>query len=96
VRERWPEGEHLADRKAWGAMRMTPDRPRRRQRHTYTYLANGRRADGNWTGLFAPGERVRLRFVNGAAMTFFDVRIPGLKITVVAADGQDMHPVDGR
>jgi FtsP/CotA-like multicopper oxidase with cupredoxin domain len=52
--------------------------------------------DGNWTGLFRPARSVRLRFINGAAMTYFDVRIPGLKMTVVAADGQYVHPVDGR
>src|SRR5207342_3312313 len=48
---------------------------------------------GNWTGLFRSGEKVRLRFINGASMTYFDVRIPGLKMTVVAADGQYVHPV---
>ena len=84
----------LADRKAWGAMRMSPTDLADVNGNTYTYLANGRRADDDWTGLFAPGERVRLRFVNGAAMTFFDVRIPGLKLTVVAADGQNIKPVD--
>ena len=84
----------LADRKAWGAMRMSPTDLADVNGNSYTYLANGRRADDDWTGLFAPGERVRLRFVNGAAMTFFDVRIPGLKLTVVAADGQNIQPVD--
>ena len=83
-----------ADRKAWGAMRMSPTDLADVNGNTYTYLANGRRADNDWTGLFTPGERVRLRFVNGAAMTFFDVRIPGLKLTVVAADGQNILPVD--
>ena len=84
----------LADRKAWGAMRMSPTDLADVNGNTYTYLANGRRADNDWTGLFAPGERIRLRFVNGAAMTFFDVRIAGLKLTVVAADGQNITPVD--
>ena len=84
----------LADRKAWGAMRMSPTDLADVNGNTYTYLANGRSSDDDWTGLFAPGERVRLRFVNGAAMTFFDVRIPGLKLTVVAADGQNIQPVD--
>jgi len=83
----------LADRKAWGAMRMSPTDLADVNGNTYTYLANGRTAAGNWTGLFTPGERIRLRFINGAAMTFFDVRIPGLKLTVVAADGQNVHPV---
>ncbi|MEG3050462.1 MAG: copper resistance system multicopper oxidase [Thermomonas sp.] len=84
----------VADRKAWGAMRMSPTDLADVNGNTYTYLANGRRADDDWTGLFTLGERVRLRFVNGAAMTFFDVRIPGLKLTVVAADGQNIQPVD--
>ena len=61
---------------------------------TYTYLTNGATPAGNWTGLFTPGERVRLRLINGSAMTYFDVRIPGLKMTVVAADGQDVRPVE--
>jgi CopA family copper-resistance protein len=84
----------LADRKAWGKMRMSPTDLADVNGNTYTYLANGRTAADDWTGLFAPGERVRLRFVNGAAMTFFDVRIPGLKLTVVAADGQNIKPVE--
>ena len=54
---------------------------------------NGHAPAANWTGLFQPGERVRLRFVNGGAASYFDVRIPGLKMTVVAADGQYVHPV---
>jgi len=61
---------------------------------TYTYLMNGTTPAGSWTGLFRPGERVRLRFINGSASTLFDVRIPGLKLTVVAADGQAVEPVD--
>ena len=61
--------------------------------YTYTYLMNGRTSEDNWTATFRPGERVRLRFINGAAMTYFDVRIPGMKVTVVAADGQPVRPV---
>ena len=60
---------------------------------TYTYLVNGQPPAANWTGLFRPGERVRLRFINGSSMSIFDVRIPGLKITVVQADGNDVEPV---
>jgi FtsP/CotA-like multicopper oxidase with cupredoxin domain len=60
---------------------------------TYTYLMNGLPPAANWTGLFAPGERVRLRVINGSAMSYFDVRIPGLTMTVVAADGLPVHPV---
>src|SRR3546814_9593155 len=59
----------------------------------YTYLVNGKNPGANWTGLFEPGERVRLRFINGSAMTYFDVRIPGLKMTVVQADGNSVQPV---
>jgi CopA family copper-resistance protein len=83
----------LQDRGAWGRMRMTPTDLSDVNANTYTYLMNGHTAAGNWTGLFRPGEKVRLRFINGSAMTYFDVRIPGLKMTVVAADGQPVHPV---
>jgi FtsP/CotA-like multicopper oxidase with cupredoxin domain len=82
-----------ADRRMWGEMRMTPTDLSDVNAHTYTYLMNGRTGAGNWTGLFRPGEKVRLRFINGSAMTYFDVRIPGLKMTVIAADGQPVHPV---
>jgi len=60
---------------------------------TYTYLLNGATPHGNWTGLFSRGERIRLRFINGSSMSFFDVRIPGLAMRVIAADGQDVEPV---
>ncbi|KAF1717906.1 copper oxidase [Pseudoxanthomonas yeongjuensis] len=83
----------IADRKAWGAMRMSPTDLADVNAVTYTYLVNGTTPDGNWTGLFKRGEKVRLRFINGSAMTFFDIRIPGLKLTVVGADGQPVHPV---
>jgi CopA family copper-resistance protein len=85
--------EALADRKMWGEMRMNPTDLADVSGYTYTYLMNGTAPAGNWTGLFKPGERVRLRFINGSAMSYFDVRIPGLKMTVVAADGQYVHPV---
>lgn len=83
----------LADRDMWGRMRMTPSDLSDINAHTYTYLMNGTAPAGNWTGLFRSGEKVLLRFINGSAMTYFDVRIPGLKMTVVAADGQYIHPV---
>jgi CopA family copper-resistance protein len=83
----------LADRAMWGEMRMNPTDLADVSGATYTYLMNGVAPAGNWTGLFKPGERVRLRFINGSAMSYFDVRIPGLKMTVVAADGQYVHPV---
>ncbi|GAB3792162.1 copper resistance system multicopper oxidase [Dyella agri] len=83
----------LARRRMWEQMRMNPTDYSDVSGHTYTYLMNGHAPAGNWTGLFRPGEKVRLRFINGSSMTFFDVRIPGLKMTVVAADGQDVEPV---
>jgi CopA family copper-resistance protein len=82
-----------ADRKMWGAMRMNPTDLADVSAAAYTYLVNGATPASNWTGLFKPGEKVRLRFINGAAMTYFDIRIPGLKMTVVAADGQLVQPV---
>ncbi|GAA4865854.1 copper resistance system multicopper oxidase [Luteimonas vadosa] len=85
--------ETVQDRLMWGEMRMTPTDLSDVNANTYTYLMNGTTALGNWTGLFRSGEKVRLRFINGSAMTYFDVRIPGLKMTVVAADGQYVHPV---
>ncbi|WP_349617320.1 copper resistance system multicopper oxidase [Azotobacter salinestris] len=91
-------GEHgwaatVAERRAWAAMNMTPTDLADVSAHTYTYLMNGQSPAGNWTGLFRPGERIRLRLINASAMTYFDVRIPGLKLTVVAADGQYVEPV---
>ena len=83
--------EALANRKMWGEMRMDPTDIA--DVSGYTFLANGRTPEQNWTGLFKPGERVRLRFINGSAMSIFDVKIPGLKMTVVAADGQHVRPV---
>ena len=83
----------IADRRMWDRMRMSPTDLSDVNANTYTYLMNGTTALGNWTGLFRSGEKVRLRFINGSAMTYFDVRIPGLKMTVVAADGQYVHPV---
>jgi len=83
----------MAERRGWGQMRMTPTDISDVNAHTYTYLMNGTTSPGNWTALFRSGEKIRLRFINGSAMTYFDVRIPGLKMTVVAADGQYVHPV---
>ena len=86
-------GAAVADRSAWGAMRMNPTDVADVGGSTYTHLMNGVTPRGNWTGLFGSGERVRLRIINGSSMTYFDVRIPGLKMTVVGADGQHVHPV---
>lgn len=81
----------LNDRLAWGDMRMLPNDIEDVQ--GFTPLINGKSADQNWTGLFSKGERVRLRFINSSAMTYFDIRIPGLKMTVVQADGNNVQPV---
>jgi L-ascorbate oxidase len=84
-------GATLKDRAAWGQMRMTPTDIS--DVSGYTFLVNGKSAGQNWTGLFKPGERVRLRLINGSAMSYFDVRIPGLKMTLVQADGNNVQPV---
>jgi CopA family copper-resistance protein len=83
----------IAERRMWGQMRMDPTDLADVSGYAYTYLVNGATPAGNWTGLFRRGEKVRLRFINGSSMTFFDIRIPGLKLTVVAADGQDIEPI---
>ncbi|MBL4721672.1 MAG: copper resistance system multicopper oxidase [Alphaproteobacteria bacterium] len=80
----------IDERKMWGEMRM--DATDIVDVTGYTFLMNGKNPAQNWTGLFKPGERVRLRFINGSAMTYFKIRIPGLKMTVVAADGQNLRP----
>ncbi len=80
-------------RKMWNEMRMSPTDLADLSANVLTYLMNGTTPAGNWTGLFRPGERVRLRFINGAANTFYDIRIPGLKLTVVQADGVNVEPV---
>ncbi|MEC9314906.1 MAG: multicopper oxidase domain-containing protein, partial [Pseudomonadota bacterium] len=77
----------------WGQMRMSPRDILDVTGSEYTYLINGKATAGNWTGLFNPGEKVRLRVINASAMTFFDLKIPGLEMTVVAADGQPVQPV---
>ncbi len=83
----------ISDRMMWGRMNMSPTDIADVTGATYTYLMNGNTSRGNWIGLFEPGERIRLRFINGSAMTFFDVRVPGLPMTVVQADGNDVEPV---
>lgn len=82
----------IRDRLEWGDMRMDPTDLA--DVTGYTFLVNGRGPNDNWTGLFRPGEKVRLRIINGSAMTIFDARIPGLKLRVVQADGQDVVPVE--
>jgi len=83
-----------ADRRVWARMRMMPTDIADVSAPLYSYLLNGHGPDDGLEFAFNPGERVRLRFINGAAMTFFNVRIPGLPMTVIAADGQDVRPVE--
>lgn len=86
--------QSLKERVEWGAMRMDPTDISDVTGSTYAYLVNGHGPADNWTGLFKPGERVRLRVINAASMTIFNLRIPGLRMTVVQADGQDVRPVE--
>ncbi|OUM00411.1 copper resistance protein CopA [Variovorax sp. JS1663] len=83
----------IADRMEWAKMRMDPTDIADVTGSTYTYLLNGQAANQNWTALFKPGERIRMRFINAGAMTHFDVRIPDLEMTLVQADGQNVEPV---
>ena len=87
------EGQTQAERLEWGKMRMDPTDISDVTGSTYTYLINGHGPRDNWTALFNPGERVRLRIINASAMTIFNVRIPGLKLSIVQADGQNVRPV---
>jgi CopA family copper-resistance protein len=83
----------LNDRLMWGGMRMSPTDIMDVTGSIYTFLVNGLPPAANWTAAFRPGERIRLRFINSAAMTTFDVRIPGLALTIVQADGTNVEPV---
>jgi CopA family copper-resistance protein len=83
----------MANRLMWGDMRMNPTDLSDVTGSTYTYLVNGHSPAENWLGLFSPGERVRLRFINASAMSIFNVRIPGLPMTVVQSDGLNVKPV---
>jgi CopA family copper-resistance protein len=88
------EDQPLKERLEWGRMRMDPTDISDVTGSTYTYLVNGHGPRDNWTALFEPGERVRLRIINASAMTIFNVRIPGLTMRVVQADGQNVRPVE--
>jgi len=87
------KGQSLAERLRWGRMRMDPTDIADVTGATYTYLVNGYGPQDNWTALFNPGERVRLRIVNASSMTTFNVRIPGLPLSIVQADGMNVRPV---
>jgi len=84
----------VVDRFRWARMRMDPTDISDVTGVTYTYLFNGLAPDENWRGIFNPGERVRLRFINASAATYFDVRIPGLRLAVIGADGMNVAPVE--
>ncbi len=86
-------GKTVNERMMWGKMRMMPIDLADVTAATYTYLMNGNSPDMNWTGIFNPGETVRLRFINAAAMSNFDIHIPGLDMTVVMVDGKKIKPV---
>jgi len=86
-------GKAIGKRRMWNRMRMSPLDLADISAYTYTYLMNGTTPAGNWTGLFRRGETVRLRFISSGTQSYFDVRIPGLKMTVVHVDGQDVEPV---
>ncbi|RAK60204.1 copper resistance system multicopper oxidase [Phenylobacterium hankyongense] len=88
------KGQNLKERTQWAKMLMDPTDISDVTGAVYTFLINAQGPKDNWTALFRPGERVRLRFINAGAQTVFDVRIPGLKMTVVAADGQNVRPVE--
>lgn len=83
----------LERRKMWNEMRMSPSDLADLSSTTLSYLMNGRTANNDWSGTFKPGEKVRLRFINGSSNSFYDVRIPELKLTIVQADGQNVEPV---
>ena len=84
----------ISNRLAWSGMRMDPTDFADVTGYTYTYLMNGLSPEANWTGLFTPGEKIRLRCIDAGAMTLFDLRIPGLPMTVVQADGQNVRPIE--
>jgi CopA family copper-resistance protein len=87
-------GRTLSDYLRWARMRMDPTDFADVSGYAVDFLMNGLPPEGNWTGLFQPGQRVRLRFINAGTMTFYDVSIPGLPMTVVQADGQNVQPVE--
>ncbi len=87
-------GAAMRERAAWGRMRMSPTDISDVTGATYTYLINGHGTEDNWNGVFKPGERVRLRIINAASMSMFNVRIPGLPMTIVQADGLNVQPIE--
>jgi CopA family copper-resistance protein len=87
-------GPTMRDRLMWSGMRMNPTDIADVTGATYSYLLNGTAPEDNWTGIFRPGERVLLRVINAAAGSYFDVRIPGVAMTVLQASGQPVEPIE--
>ena len=83
-----------AERDMFAKMRMDPTDISDVTEAAYTFLINGHSPAENWTGIFRSGERVRLRIINSATQTTYNFRIPGLRMTVVQADGINVKPVD--
>ena len=92
----WTDDYRLSgsDRRMWAGMRMTPTDIADVTGSTYTYLINGHAPEDSLEYLFSPGERVRLRIINGSAMSFFNIRIPGVRMSVVQADGKNVRPIE--
>ncbi len=88
------KGQSAKERLEWGKMRMDPTDIADANGSTYQFLVNGYGPKDNWTALFTPGERVRLRIINASSMSIFNVRIPGLRLTIVQADGLNVRPVE--
>ena len=92
----WTDDYRLSgsDRRMWAGMRMMPTDIADVTGSTYTYLINGHAPEDRLEYLFSPGERVRLRIINGSAMSFFNIRIPGVRMSVVQADGKNVRPIE--
>ena len=92
----WTDDYRLSgsDRRMWAGMRMMPTDIADVTGSTYTYLINGHAPEDSLEYLFSPGERVRLRIINGSAMSFFNIRIPGMRMSVVQADGKNVRPIE--
>ena len=92
----WTDDYRLSgsDRRMWAGMRMMPTDIADVTGSTYTYLVNGHAPEDSLEYLFSPGERVRLRIINGSAMSFFNIRIPGVRMSVVQADGKNVRPIE--
>ena len=92
----WTDDYRLSgsDRRMWAGMRMMPTDIADVTGSTYTYLINGHAPEDSLEYLFSPGERVRLRIINGSAMSFFNIRIPGVRMSVVQADGKNVRPIE--